>query len=44
MDENLIKNNKIQLALSMIMFFSPLIRKDLKKGNIEKIDLNLIKL
>jgi hypothetical protein len=28
----------------MIMFFSPLIRKDLKKGNIEKIDLNLIKL
>jgi len=44
MEENLIKNNKIQLALSTIMFFSPLIKKDLQKGNIEKIDLNLIKL
>jgi hypothetical protein len=31
MEENVIKNNKIQLALSSIMFFSPLVKKDLQE-------------
>ncbi len=41
MEENIIKNNKIQLALSSIMFFSPLVKKDLQK-EIKTQDKNFI--
>lgn len=42
MEETLIKQNKIQLALSSIMFFSPLVKKELEKERIQQEDKKFI--
>jgi len=42
MEETLIKQNKIQLALSSIMFFSPLVKKELEKEKIKQEDKKFI--
>jgi len=42
MEDIISKNNKIQLALSSIMFFSPLIKKDLEKSDIDTKDKEFI--
>ena len=42
MEENVRNNNKIQLALSSIMFFSPLIKRQLQQENIKAEDKKFI--
>jgi len=42
METSIINNNKIQLALSSIMFFAPLIKKEIKKNNINIKDKKFI--